>query len=119
LPIPSEIRATLKQRLAETNVTLADLSRVCGLSVPTISNFIAGRFQPGLQELQQMHQTLSRMERLAAACHPVRVDFSDAQLVSTLLSKLDEGRLWITVSDHPLPEQKQELSGGLLALAGM
>jgi transcriptional regulator with XRE-family HTH domain len=112
MPIPSEIRESLKDRIGAINLSLSELARISGMNTSTLSHFIAGRFTPPNDELQRMHQILSRMERLADRCRPVPINFKDAELIHILLAKLDSNLLAITVMD---PDR---LTSGLSVLAG-
>jgi transcriptional regulator with XRE-family HTH domain len=118
MPTPAEIRTTLKSRIARINVSLSDLSRIAGMTLPTLSNFIAGRFEPPLQTLQRLHKTVNGLERLARVCSPVPVDFRNAPLVQDLISRLNSGVLEINVYDSRYPRTDLTSSGGLAALCG-
>jgi len=119
MPTPSEIRNTLKDRMDKINVSQSDLSRITGISNPTLSNFVSNRFEPPLQTLQNLHKTLSGMERLAATLAPVPVDFRNAQVVRDLVSKMNQGALDIRIIDTSVsPRFTHHAVGGLSALAG-
>ena len=119
MPTPSEIRNTLKDRMDKINVSQSDLSRITGISNPTLSNFVCNRFEPPLQTLQNLHKTLSGMERLAATLAPVPVDFRNAPVVRDLVSKINRGALDIRIIDTSVsPAFTHHAVGGLSALAG-
>lgn len=124
--IPSEIRATLKPRLAALNVSLTVLSEIAGCTVSQLSRFLGGSTGTDFKDLQRVNQIVSGMERLAHRAAPLPIDFRPALLIRSLIKKESEGLLDITVKDQsrPLPQpfvpdlDTGALGGAWAAVAG-
>lgn len=118
MPTPTEIKESLKDRLAEINASMTNVSEISGISLSALSNFVSGRFGVPLQDLQRLHRCVSAMELLALQAAPLPIDFRNTAKIRDLISKIQKDNLKILVLDFAeQPPTSADFRHGILALS--
>ena len=91
MSIPQELRATLPGRMAAINVSLTNLSELLEISVPKLSNFLAGRRDLPIEDITLARNLISDLECLADICSPIPIDFDNTTAIRNLLSRIEAG----------------------------
>jgi len=91
MSIPQELRETLPGRIAAINVSLTNLSELLEISLPKLSNFLAGRRELPIGDITLVRNLMSDLERLATICSPIPIDFGSTVAIRNLLARIEAG----------------------------
>jgi hypothetical protein len=92
VPTPTEIRVALPAKITALKISATDLSKLTGWNRAQISGFLDGSRQGmGIDAMNEFYQTVVSLERLAAMVAPLPINFSDAEMVNCVLTKIAAG----------------------------
>lgn len=111
---PEQIRSTLKTRLVALGVSQAEFCDIAIVSDAKLSRFINGARGTHIRDLQRIEHTLAGLERLAAKCTPIPINFADYMAIRRLLDQEYQIVWLVSGADNP----RFRFEGGVAVLAG-
>ena len=99
MPIPSELREQLPARMSALNLSGSDLCKLAGLSNSQLSDFLRGKKDLSIKDVNLVHNVLLDLENIADACRPLPIDFRNTKAVRDSMQRIENGEIRIERSD--------------------